>query len=46
MRAEERVKRAAELAAKTYLEDVSMRVERVGLKKKKFNAEVMQDAHK
>ena len=47
MRADIRVKRAAKLAAKTYLDDVSMMVEKVNLKKKRcFDRAVTKKAHK
>jgi len=45
VRAELRVKRAAKLAAKTYLEDVSMLVETVN-HKKDFSASILKDAHR
>ena len=39
------MKRAAKLAAKHYLEDVSMMVEKVNTKKE-FSASIIKDAHR
>ena len=47
VRADLRVRRAAELAAKTYLDDVSAMVEKVnGKTKKRFDKNVIKKAHK
>ena len=45
MRADLRVRRAAQLAAKTYLNDVSAMVETVNGKKKRFDKKVLKNAH-